>query len=380
MRRLYVVALVACAPACRFQPAFNAGDDEPPVVDSPPGDTDAPPADAPPTDAPPDAPPPCFGTGLGVNVCLVAPPASPLTVTTNTTIMTGPSSAACATVTGPDADNYCVIAGTNVVVSATLRATGPRPLVIVSMGSITVAAAGTIDVASRRGGTAGAGTAPAALCPGTQEATTRGGGYGGSFGSTGGEGGKSTGGEPGPAIVPTTLRGGCAGGAGAAANQSTGGPGGGAVDLIAVGAIEINGTINASGAAGTRGPTANHGGAGGGAGGLIVFDAPTVMFGASARVFANGGGGGGGATFTVQGGHGNDPSGPTNNGTGGAGGSIAGAAGGGGGAGAHVSRTPGDGASGNDDNGGGGGGGGLGVIRVFQSEIPTGGAVSPAPL
>src|SRR5262245_19752302 len=74
----------------------------------------------------------CFGSF--VKICLASPPGSPFTVSTASNIDT--DSPLCAsTVSG--AENYCVIAATNITVAATLRATGKKPLVLFATESIT---------------------------------------------------------------------------------------------------------------------------------------------------------------------------------------------------------------------------------------------------
>ncbi|HEY0988196.1 MAG TPA: hypothetical protein VGD80_14125 [Kofleriaceae bacterium] len=329
-------------------------------------------------DAPPDAPPDaavCFGSF--VNVCLQVAPSAPVVITSPTTIDTSISSMCMPVASGTDA---CVLAGTTISITATLRAIGPRPLVLLASESITIGASGSVDVASHRGAVPETGAAadftgcPAGTAPGL-----RAGGAGGSFTGAGGTGGMSVtggnGGVPGTPIVgPVTgLRGGCSGQDGDGSMHGNRGHGGGAVLLIAVGAIDHAGVIIAAGEGGT-GASANASGAGGGgAGGMIVLDAPAIS--GSGLILANGGGGGEGAGNTTPGENGADPTGtgpalggdgPTGNGGRGGNGS-AGAAGG-----------PGsNGVDGTSQGGGGGGGGGAGVIRAPSGQ-DLGPAVSPA--
>ena len=308
----------------------------------------------------------CFGTGLGVSACLMQRPTMPFMVAGTVTIdtMTSP---ACA----QEVAAWCVIAAKDITISGTLGAQGMRPLVLIATDTITVS--GTIDVASHINTTqdAGPGANAAACTPGVA-AVTRGGGWGGSFGTAGGGGGGVTGAMPAPAFAPASLHGGCPGSAGANSGGG-GGHGGGAIDLIAEGSISVSGTINASGKSGSSTTNDGAGGGGGGSGGLIVFDTPTLSFAATAIVFANGGGGGEG-TAGNTGVDGIDPVGPSFGGVGGGGGTT----GGDGGTGGYNTL---DGTTGNNgvsaNEGGGGGGGGAGVIKLFRGTAPALGLVSP---
>lgn len=342
----------------------------------------------PPIDAPPDMPPPpdarvCFGTGI-VQLCLAKAPTMPLTISDATTIDTGDTSAqsmCVATVSG--ADNYCVVAATSITINGTLRATGPKPLVLVASDSIT--ATQRIDVGSHRGipEFIGAGADPTTCGPGIAPGT-RAGGAGGSFNGRGGAGGDAGGGGGGnggqaPAgITPTELRGGCPGQNGDGAGNGTGGHGGGAVYLIAVNRIDISGPgVNAAGEGGAPGTTGSSGAGGGGSGGMIGFDAPTIT--CTSLVLANGGGGGEGSGVTTAGAPGGDPittapapggTGGTGNGGDGGNGSAGAAAGGG------ANGKNGNNQAGNE-GGGGGGGGGAGFIKGTASAL--GSNVSPDP-
>jgi hypothetical protein len=317
-----------------------------------------------------DAPPPDLPNGDGgggglcfggfVRVCLASAPTATLAITADTRLDTDAAGLCVAS----DHPELCVVAGAIVSVSGTLRATGARPLVVLSASQLMVS--GVVDVASRRSdNTIGAG-ADSGDCTSPPPDMSSG-GPGGSFGGSGGAGaGSGTGGVPGPvAGAVTGARGGCPGTAGgdASGTGGAGGHGGGAVVLIAT-AIDIQGKINASGAGGGGGAMGG-GGGGGGSGGLIVLDASSLAIATAASVFANGGGGG--ATGAINTGNpGQDPTTATTPAAGGAG--ISGS-GGAGSAGAKL-----DGVAGQPFSGG--GGGGAGVIRLFGGGAVTG-AVSP---
>jgi len=357
------------------------------AIDSkPPIDT------APPIDSPPDAQV-CFGTGI-VKVCLASAPTGDLTSLGGTLDTT--NSPLCAPlVSGGD---LCVIAATTITVQTALRAIGTKPLVLLASDTITTNA--PIDVASHRVAGAdelGAGADPVGLCSaGTAPQTANGssgGGAGGSFTGGGGNGGAGSdvntakggaGGVAGTAnIIVTQLRGGCPGQKGAAAasaDAGAAGHGGGAIFLLAGTSITAQQTINASGEGGGGGIANVSGGGGGGTGGLIGFDAPTVVV--NGLILANGGGGGEGSREAT--------------GTGSAGGnggeatSVAAAAGGGiiafGGDGGSGSSGAAAGAGvsgiqgaifGSSRGGGGGGGGGAGYVVASQGAAFFNG-VSPA--
>jgi hypothetical protein len=338
-----------------------------------------------PPDAPPDAQT-CFGTSI-VQVCLAAAPTTPRTISTPTTIDTDDPPMCAATVSG--ADNYCVLVGTTITVNATLRATGPKPLVLIASDSIIVNQ--LIDVGSHRATQTtpdfvGAGADPMTCMAGTL-AGTRSGGAGGTFTGKGGNGGNGAGGGAGTGgqavngvTTVTELRGGCPGQNGNGATGGTGGHGGGAVFLIAGNDISVNGPINAAGEGGAGGATdSSAGGGGGGAGGMIGLDAPTITVTITSLLLANGGGGGEGSGTNSTGSNGEDPS-TTAAATGGNGGTMIGGDGGNGSAG----PAAGAGADANDgitsmngnDGGGGGGGGGAGLIKGPAASLGTN--VSPA--
>jgi hypothetical protein len=324
----------------------------------------------------------CLGDAV-VMACLAQRPAAPLTISASTRIDTDRPGDCSPDAVGSSA-SYCILAGSSITIPAgqTLSATGSRPLVLMSSGAITVA--GAIDVAGhllgvpQATGPAVPGSSPCA--PATVAAST-GGGSGGSFGSIGGTGGPDAGGNPGGVasgpVVPTTLRGGCSGEAGLNGGGAAG-SGGGAVALLAVMTIEIDGVINASGGGGGGSMINSRGGGGGGAGGMIVIDAPMVTGAGSANIFANGGGGGEGSAG-LKGQNGNDaPPDPNLAATGGSGATTGGDGGNGANKNAQGLNAGGGGGAGTSAAGGGGGGGGVGVIKVYQgTTLP--GTVSPPP-
>lgn len=313
----------------------------------------------------------CYGTGL-VTACFSAPPASPVTLDAN--IDTG-TSLLCDD--DPANSAWCVIAGSSITQSGTVTVIGTKPLVLVSMTTVTIN--GTLEIASHRiGGIVAAGANAVGCSAGTAPGTS-GGGAGGSFGALGGAGGgtnltATAGGVAGIAMAaPNALRGGCAGQNGNAGTPGTGGAGGGALYMIAETQINVIGSVNASGASGTNGVTTIAGGGGGGSGGMIGLDSPIVTGG---TIFANGGGGGEGSGNTTAGAPGNDPL----SGAGGVGGSALSTNGGDGGGGQGGTTTnPGAGANGTATGGGGGGGGSVGVIKLHRASSISGGIVSPAP-
>lgn len=241
--------------------------------------------------------------GSLVRTCFSAPPATmPMTVLEGLDINTD---------TSPMCDEhndktevYCVvIAGDFTLTSnAVLRAHGLKPLVLLSTGTISLQATARIDVSSRHAGPdpVGAGGDASTCLPGTPPIGSSG-GYGGSFQGHGGEGKAAAASQGGLAAsgmpaAPQSLRGGCPGSGGDPSTPpyGAGGDGGGAVALVAAKQIDLAGTIDASGAGGQGGSSPRGGGGGGGSGGMIVLDAPMIVPGPDALLFANGGGGGGG--------------------------------------------------------------------------------------
>ena len=318
-----------------------------------------------------DGAPPCYGAGL-VRECFAAPPTGVIKISGTTTIDTATSSM-CLLQGGA-----CVVAADRITIDsgAELIATGANPLVLVAASAIDVT--GEIDAASHEtNGRDGAGANPSDCVTYTNPNYPTG-GPGGSFGGRGGTGGAASlvglGHASAPTIAATTLRGGCPGSDGNTGGMN-GGSGGGALYLIAAGTITVTGKINASGAGGGGGMTGASatGGGGGGAGGMIGLDAPTILVGGVAQVFANGGGGGEGGDAAATGAAGADPSAAITPAPGGTGSSSNGGAGGAGSSGTTLAGSNGAGL-----NTGGGGGGGAGVILVFPKQ-QLGGAVSPPP-
>ncbi len=220
--------------------------------------------------------------------------------------------------------------------SATVRFTGTRAAVWLVGDAAKIA--GIVDVSAGRGAPSvpgpggGAGGTEAAAAQGCgaggmgmRAATINdgggGGGGGGTPGAAGGTGNNTaanpaSGGVAGPACLSSNLvplqggSGGGIGGSGDAPAPSNGGGGGGALQITALGSLEITGTINAGGAGGEGGrgvaatPTNASAGGGGGAGGGILLEAPVLVVGSTAILAANGGGGGGAGSDTYSGGPG----------------------------------------------------------------------------
>ena len=249
-------------------------------------------------DARPDAQQ-CFGSF--VSVCLSVLPSAPFALgaaDADLDIDTG-SSALCDSRT----TDYCVLAGTGISIAAgrTLRAHGSKPLILIA-ATAAAQIAGAINVSSSHDGTLGAGAVSANLCAAASPPTPAAGaagGFGGSFGGKGGDGEKidNDQGKAAPASsFPAALRGGCPGGTGGAGGA--GGNGGGAV-IVFASSIQLDGSINASGAGGHGGLDVKSGGGGGGSGGMIVLDAATIS--GTGAAFANGGGGGQGGAAAAPG-------------------------------------------------------------------------------
>jgi hypothetical protein len=334
----------------------------------------------------------CFGTAP-FRVCLAAAPTLPLNISQLRTINTADTAdlARYCVATAPTDSPVCVLAATTITIEATLRATGPLPLVLIARDTIAIKQTGSIDVGSHRGATPelgerGAGADPLQGCSPGQPPDERGGGAGGSFLGLGGTGGPSVfmdkGGTPGSVTAANKLRGGCAGQdtPGQTATPVRGGHGGGAVLLIAGQSISVasGGAINAAGEGGEGGSvSAGGGGGGGGSGGMIVLDARMIT--SQGLILASGGGGGGGSGFgstTSPGNPGADPSAvpaaaggagsPEGGGRGGDGSSAATAGGG-------------NGSSGTSDGGNGRGGGGGGGAGIVKAPAALGSQVSPMP-
>src|SRR5262245_61626247 len=86
--------------------------------------------------------------GVGISVCLDAPPTSPVTVTSTTTLGTSVASSCTAIVPQQLGPELCVVAGTSLMITGTLNVTGSRPLVLLATGDATIS--GTVDVSSHR--------------------------------------------------------------------------------------------------------------------------------------------------------------------------------------------------------------------------------------
>ncbi|HET7502479.1 MAG TPA: hypothetical protein VFK02_15775, partial [Kofleriaceae bacterium] len=136
-----------------------------------------------------DKPPPdanlCFGSY--VKVCFssigdVPTTPAPLPADASIEIDTGASSLC--NQANNRKNEYCVIVGTDIRVSVfqSLRAFGPKPLVLLSTATIELS--GNIDVSSNRSPgpvNTGAGANAAGMCAGLSEPVADAGGYGGSF-------------------------------------------------------------------------------------------------------------------------------------------------------------------------------------------------------
>jgi hypothetical protein len=321
----------------------------------------------------------CLGTF--VNVCADVPRGglNLMTETVDTSDISASTKClpAGAYTTQPAVD-ACVIASQTITIPSgnTISVTGRKRLILLADEVLTVT--GKLDAASR-GGDAGpaADTGPCLFnVTNPTTAIEGGGGWGGTFGKVGNNGGSTPsgglGGEAGSQLQITTLGGGCPGGAGAnnssGAGGGNGGHGGGAVLLLAGQRIAIDGVVNASGAGGTGGK-ARGGGGGGGAGGMIILEAPIVRI--TGQCFANGGGGGEGGSV-LNGADGGESSAPDAAGSGGTNNPIGGS-GGTGGVGTTGSKGGGDGVvdTPTDTGGGGGGGGGVGIIKILSADPGT---------
>jgi hypothetical protein len=289
--------------------------------------------------------------------------------------------------------------GLDVQSGTTLRVKGSKPLMIVSTDGIQVS--GILDVSSTWDPVTltydpGAGADPPADECSNSNGDTGGdcreggaGGGGAGFGGAGADGGRGAGtsncgdiegGSPGGAggnIVapPATIRGGCKGARGGNGDidmlYGLGGFGGGAVHLVSMVRIDIDGAIQAGGAAGSGAENNRSGGGGGGSGGSIGLEAPTIAIGGT--LAANGGAGGGGCNNGLAG-SGEDGQNSDQAALGGVGQSTGGNGGNGG---ARVER---DGQTGMaDSRGGGGGGGGAGYIVTYEANpsVAGGAVISP---
>lgn len=261
-----------------------------------------------------------------------------------------------------------------------VRVTGAKPLVIVSLGDVTID--GVLS-----GYSSETELGPGAVAGKTaQDGAGRAGGGGAGNGGAGGTGGGASGDPITPAgemvAMTTKLQGGLAGGQSGttgAARCGGGGSGGGALQISTMGKIVVGayGGIDVGGAGGRGGcpvaPASGGGGGGGGAGGTVQLEAVgTIEIKASAQIAAMGGGGGEGGCAN---GSGNDaepaPFTPSTGRTAAAGGFGSCLGLGGVGAGAN-NTSPGNGAGGGVTFGGGGGGGGHGKVWLrTRGTTPT---------
>jgi len=283
-------------------------------------------------------------------------------------------------VTQPDGSraNLVVVESLRVEAAGAIRATGSVPLILVSLGDVTIV--GSIDAHSTDLAYGPGGAQPAASGakglgtgggPAASASATVGGG-GGSYCGLGGAGGGATQqGKSYGAADNRPLAGGASGGGGTVGS----GAGGGAVQIVAAGTLTVQagGAVTVGGQGGPSGGAApDQNGGGGGSGGAILLEGSSVVMGGT--LAANGGGGGGGA-------NGKDATASATAASGGGGNANA-AAGGAGGAAATVSGGPGSPGSGTGINtiNAGGGGGGAGWVRINTSSgTPTvTGAISPS--
>jgi hypothetical protein len=293
--------------------------------------------------------------------------------------------------------------GLTIQLGTALRVEGSLPLMIVSTAEIQVS--GILDVSSTWDPVSltydpGAGADDALPAPSDECSNSTGGtggdcgdggagGGGGGFGGAGADGGRgggsrncgdveggSPGGAGGNAVAPpSTIRGGCKGARGGNGDidmlYGLGGFGGGAVHLVSMVRIDIEGRIQAGGAAGSGAENNRSGGGGGGSGGLIGLEALDIEIGGI--LAANGGGGGGGCNNGLAD-SGEDGQTADQAAIGGAGQSTGG---GGGNGGFSIERDglPGTAA----DRGGGGGGGGAGFIVTYRAEPTVAGSAVISP-
>jgi len=234
--------------------------------------------------------------------------------TSGTPMLSGPGGGAIGFVT---ADNVAVFTFDSISIGAdvTIRATGSRPVALLSHSSFELMTGGEIDVSGAYVGgqsVAGAGGGSGGVEIGGGPGGGAGGGAsgngsgGGGFGANGGAGGGPSGGAGG--ISYGNLAGLLQGGSGGAGDAYTvpavpGGAGGGGLEIGASGPVTIAGVIKANGYEG-----ADSFGAGGGSGGGILVHGQTVTLsrvinaagGAGGDASGQGGGGGGGAGGRVH--------------------------------------------------------------------------------
>ena len=234
-------------------------------------------------------------------------PSSAITFNTDALTVTGISGTgvAQANESGKVIAAVFTFASVNIPSGVAVTVTGSRPLVICSKADITIGASISVSGkdsngnAANAGGPGGSGGGAAMAAGATLVAGKGAGGpetainHGGGGGGYGGAGGNGTGSAIGGAIygdLPITDLYGGAGGGGARGGSSTGagGGGGGAIELSAIGAVNIpGGSILADG--GNVGSTTETGG--GGSGGAIIISAGTTVNINSGTLSAMGGGG-----------------------------------------------------------------------------------------
>jgi hypothetical protein len=275
-----------------------------------------------------------------------------------------------------------VVRSLKVESAGAITATGPVPLVIVSlstvsflggslqanssmMNSLSTGAGGAPDSDSDVMGGGPGGGAPAS---GTVFVGAGGAAYCG-LGGLGGGGTTASKTYGNSALRP--LIGGSAGGGGTVG----GGAGGGALQIVAAQSISVGMgsfiTVSGEGGLYAGAESAMQNSGGGGSGGSLLLEAPSVTV--AGALTANGGGGGGSESATAG-------DGSTNTSTPAAGGaaSSSSAAGGSGGAGTTIAGSPGLTQAASTS---GGGGGGVGRIRINSSAgsaTTTGGTISPS--
>ncbi len=276
--------------------------------------------------------------------------------------------------------NLVVVQSLTVAAGVVVRVSGPVPLIVVSLGDVTLSGAVDAHSASLAPGpggappaasnTIGSGAGGGSAGSGSAEI----GGSGGSFCGLGGYGGGST-----AAATPAVpygnsdirpLAGGSAGGGGAVGS----GAGGGAIQIVAGGTLTLptGSAINAGGEGGPIGGLASDQNAGGGgSGGAILLEATTAAI--AGTLAANGGGGGGDYAAPA----GADATADATPAAGGAGGADV-AAGGNGSAGSTPSGSVGMAGTPNLNSGGGGGGAGRIRINTSNGAVAITGVLSPS--
>jgi len=177
---------------------------------------------------------------------------------------------------------------------ANITVIGNPDLVIAARNNMDIE--GTVNVNAIRGSGFGSGDFPPSTpCGGS--------GGGGSYGGLGGAGGDGTasGGIYGSADLSSDLLHGSPGGDSSfpsCGSHTTGGAGGGAVGLVALGSLTINGLVTANGAAPSGpDPLTDQGGPGGGSGGAVLLMSPDLSL-ANQSVISAKGGNGGNSSFT----------------------------------------------------------------------------------